>query len=119
MKKIDTHIRLFKNILPEYYGLGFVTQRGIIIKSEKKDYIGHTFNCDTYDYVDDHIKIDVYIDNDEIFLTKDNFLVFKRGMNVIDVDNQTIYECDVIEKDRLLENLSTRQSIIISNRKRL
>jgi hypothetical protein len=73
------------------------------------------FTCIPKRLITGEVKVEIDIDNKNIFLTRDNIIFFRNHNAVIDLNNKTISYVDHNEKIELKRNLSNRKSIIISN----
>jgi hypothetical protein len=91
---------------------------GYIISIKDKYSIGEILTCHTTELLED--KIDIKIDYKNIFLTRDNLIIFKStagGMynEAIDLKKKVVYSCSPKEINKLLTNLSDRTHITLKN----
>jgi hypothetical protein len=111
------NIKIFNN--RDLHMIGEEGRQGIVISSEHtKRFIGHHITCNNGMALRSDIKHTINLDNEYIFFTKDNFLIFSNlyiTNLAIDLINKTIIKISIEERERLMNNLSDIKNIVINN----
>jgi hypothetical protein len=112
MRTLETDVKIYKRKYDDVttYGIG-TYHRKYIIKNPRLDEIGYVIDYGTK--VDIDKKIEIELDDKQIFLTNDNLLCLTFHHVIVDLNTKVMYKCTASELTKLKP--SSIKKIILSN----